>query len=285
MESGLQVSGQSKGATRVGGRRGISRGGLGIGSEGRARSSDRGGGTCSNTERINALTGPVHESLTPWKHQSTSPPLEKMVKKSSMAAAGKEPGRAPGTQAAIAAASCCAKRGTRHTSSPGNQLSRTSAQSRGVPSPTPPRARRTDVTPGSPMAAGGGHGRGSWGSHGETAAYGAEGRGLEAPLANGRARLNNSRRGAVTAEGTVCGIECCPRRGGPQRAMLRRALRLGLGRGLLGRGLGTWRGDSTLGKVEGSGGCRGSGMPPVSSYRIQDPGPRWEDSGSARRRG
>lgn len=62
----------------------------------------RGGGTCSSTERINALTGPVHESLTPWKHQSTSPPLEKMVKKSSMAAAGqtgvrgkKTPGPAP----------------------------------------------------------------------------------------------------------------------------------------------------------------------------------------------
>lgn len=104
--------------------------GLWTGSGSRAQSSDPAGSdTCSSTERINALTGPVHESLTPWKHQSTSPPLEKMVKKSSMAAAGKEPGPGPepGTQAAIAAASCCAKPGTRHTSGPGNLLSRTSA--------------------------------------------------------------------------------------------------------------------------------------------------------------
>lgn len=62
----------------------------------------------------------MHESLTPWKHQSTSPPFEKMVKKSSMTAAGEDlgPRPAPGTLAASAAASCCAKRGTRHTSSP-----------------------------------------------------------------------------------------------------------------------------------------------------------------------
>lgn len=56
--------------------------------------------------------------------------------------------------------------------------------------------------------------------------------------------------------------------------MLRRALRLGLGRGPLSRGLGTHRGDSTLGKVEGSGGYRGFWVAPISSYvtfRTQDP--------------
>ncbi|KAK0149845.1 Toll/interleukin-1 receptor domain-containing adapter protein [Merluccius polli] len=38
------------------------------------------------TERINALTGPVKDSVTPapWKHHSTMPPLLKMVKKSSI---------------------------------------------------------------------------------------------------------------------------------------------------------------------------------------------------------
>lgn len=95
-------------------------GGPQFGSEGRQPGVlPRGGGTCSSTERINALTGPVHESLTPWKHQSTSPPFEKMVKKSSMTEAGEDlrPRPAPGTRAASAAASCCAKRGTRHTSS------------------------------------------------------------------------------------------------------------------------------------------------------------------------
>ena len=48
--------------------------------------------------------------------------------------------------------------------------------------------------------------------------------------------------------------------------MLRGALRFGLGPGLLGRGLGTHRGGPTLGKAEGSGGCRGSGVSPVSSH-------------------
>ncbi|XP_059786065.1 FAD-dependent oxidoreductase domain-containing protein 1 isoform X1 [Balaenoptera ricei] len=65
--------------------------------------------------------------------------------------------------------------------------------------------------------------------------------------------------------------------------MLRGALRFGLGPGLLGRRLGTHRGGSTLGKAEGSGGCRGSGVSPVSShvtFRTRGPGPRWEDSGS-----
>lgn len=96
------------------------KGELKTGSEGQPRVLPRGGGTCSSTDRINAFTGPVHESLTPWKHQSTSPPFEKMVKKSSMMEAGEDlgPKPAPGTRAASAAASCCAKRGTRHTSSP-----------------------------------------------------------------------------------------------------------------------------------------------------------------------
>ncbi|XP_027435922.1 FAD-dependent oxidoreductase domain-containing protein 1 isoform X2 [Zalophus californianus] len=56
--------------------------------------------------------------------------------------------------------------------------------------------------------------------------------------------------------------------------MLRRALQPGLSRGVLGRGLGTHRGRSTLGKVEGSGGYRGSWVAPVSSYvtfRTRDP--------------
>ena len=65
--------------------------------------------------------------------------------------------------------------------------------------------------------------------------------------------------------------------------MLWRALRLRLGPCLSGRGLGTYRRGSTLGKVEGSGGYRGSGVSPVSSlvtFRTQNPSPRWEDSGS-----
>ncbi|XP_067607623.1 FAD-dependent oxidoreductase domain-containing protein 1 isoform X4 [Pseudorca crassidens] len=65
--------------------------------------------------------------------------------------------------------------------------------------------------------------------------------------------------------------------------MIRRALRLGLGPGLLGRGLGGHREGSTLGKAEGSGGYRGSGVFPISSdvtFRTRGPGPRWEDSGS-----
>ncbi|XP_060160252.1 FAD-dependent oxidoreductase domain-containing protein 1 isoform X4 [Globicephala melas] len=65
--------------------------------------------------------------------------------------------------------------------------------------------------------------------------------------------------------------------------MIRRALRLGLGPGLLGRGLGAHREGSTLGKAEGSGGYRGSGVFPISSdvtFRTRGPGPRWEDSGS-----
>lgn len=65
--------------------------------------------------------------------------------------------------------------------------------------------------------------------------------------------------------------------------MLRRALRLGLGPGLLGRGLGAHREGSTLGKAEGSGGYRGSGVFPISShvtFRTRGPGPRWEESGS-----
>lgn len=48
--------------------------------------------------------------------------------------------------------------------------------------------------------------------------------------------------------------------------MLRRSLQLALGRDVLGRGLGTHRGGSTLGKVEGSGGYRGSWVAPVSSF-------------------
>lgn len=95
-------------------------GGLQTGSQGQPGVLPRGGATCSSTERINAFTGPVQESLTPWKHQSTSPPFEKMVKKSSMMGEGEVlgPRPAPGTRAASAAASCCAKSGTRHTSSP-----------------------------------------------------------------------------------------------------------------------------------------------------------------------
>ncbi|XP_047733216.1 FAD-dependent oxidoreductase domain-containing protein 1 isoform X2 [Prionailurus viverrinus] len=56
--------------------------------------------------------------------------------------------------------------------------------------------------------------------------------------------------------------------------MLRRTLLLGLGRGPLGRGLGTHRGGSILGKVEGRGGYCGSWMAPSSSsvtFRTQDP--------------
>ena len=65
--------------------------------------------------------------------------------------------------------------------------------------------------------------------------------------------------------------------------MLQRALRLRLGPYLSGRGLGTYRGGSTLGKAEGSGGYHGSGVSPVSSlvtFRTQNPCPCWEDSGS-----
>ena len=123
------------------------------------------------------------------------------MKKSSMAAAGKEPGPAPGTQAAIAAASCCAKRGTRHTSGPGNLLSRTSAQRSGLgPSPARPagaqdrrrrRARQWRVRAGL-----GGALRQSRDS---TAAYRVEGWDPEGSLANGRARMNSRRRVAVTA--------------------------------------------------------------------------------------
>lgn len=61
---------------------------------------------------------------------------------------------APGAEATIAPTSCCAKRGTRHTSGPGNQLSRTSAQSSGIPAPPAARlhwrARRNDVKQAGP---------------------------------------------------------------------------------------------------------------------------------------
>lgn len=161
----------------------------------------RGDSTCSSTERIKALTGPVHESLTPWKHQSTSPPLEKMVKKSSMAATGKNQGPAPGTQASIATVSCCAKRQTRHTSGPGNRLSCTSARSRQVPYPTPSGggAHKTDVRPSWPMVGGSGPGRGSLGSFGATVTNSARRRGPEGFLTNERLPLDCWRRGAVTA--------------------------------------------------------------------------------------
>lgn len=57
--------------------------------------------------------------------------------------------------------------------------------------------------------------------------------------------------------------------------MFRGAVRLCAGRGHLGRGLSAFRGGSTLGKVEDTGGYHGSGVPPVSSYvtfRTWDPG-------------
>lgn len=61
------------------------RGGGGRGREG------EGNLTWSRTDRISAFTGAVQAAAgprTPWKHQSTRPPLLKMVKKSSMAESG-----------------------------------------------------------------------------------------------------------------------------------------------------------------------------------------------------
>lgn len=123
------------------------KGELKTGSEGQPRVLPRGGGTCSSTDRINAFTGPVHESLTPWKHQSTSPPFEKMVKKSSMTEAGEDlgPKPAPGTRAASAAASCCAKRGTRHTKQP-PETGSAALPLRAAGVPPPPRPGRAGLT-------------------------------------------------------------------------------------------------------------------------------------------
>lgn len=205
--------------------------------------------------------------------------MEKMVKKSSMAAAGKEPGPPPGTQAAITAASCCAKLRTRHTSGPGNRLIRTSAQRPRDPSPTPPAgARDLRRLQACQWRVGAGLGGALGDARKGSTAYQAEGRG-----AAGQWARSDEWPVAQSSDGWLTSVGYPPTAAGRWRAMLRRALWLGLRRGLLGRELGTRRGGSTLGKVEGSGGYHGSGMPPMSShvtFRTWDPWPRSEDSGS-----
>lgn len=64
---------------------------------------------------MSAFTGAVQAAAgprTPWKHQRTSPPLLKMVKKSSMAGPG-APGPDPGGKGG--------NRGTPGPKTPGNQ--------------------------------------------------------------------------------------------------------------------------------------------------------------------
>lgn len=67
--------------------------------------------------------------------------------------------------------------------------------------------------------------------------------------------------------------------------MLRGALRFRANPGLLGRGLNTRKGGSTLGKVEGTGGYRGPRVPPNSGYVTLRTLDRDGKTGSAGRRG
>lgn len=163
MESRLSASG-SLGAHRVGARLGIGRGGLRIGSGGdepgvlspRGRYLQQHG----TNQRVNGPGAGVAHALETPEHE---PALRENGEEVEHGGSGKGARPAPGTEAAIAATSCCAKRGTRHTSGPGNRLIRTSVQSHGFPTRHRLRARSTDVES---RLANGGSGRGSWRSRG-----------------------------------------------------------------------------------------------------------------------
>lgn len=107
-------------------------------------------------QRVNGPGAGVAHALETPEHE---PALRENGEEVEHGGSGKGARPAPGTEAAIAATSCCAKRGTRHTSGPGNRLFRTSAQSLGFPTRHRLRARSTDVES---RLANGGPGRGSW---------------------------------------------------------------------------------------------------------------------------
>lgn len=182
----------------MGARRGIGPGGLWIGwgdEPGVLTPRGRYLQQHGTNQRVNGSGAGVAHALEAPEHE---PALRENGEEVEHGGSGKGARPAPGTEAAIAPTSCCAKRGTRHTSGPGNRLSRTSAQSLGFPTGLRLRARGTDVARN---LANGRPGRGSWAVTGRRAAYSPERRGPEWPLANGCARRDGRRRGAVTARG------------------------------------------------------------------------------------
>lgn len=204
-----------------------------------------------------------------------------------MAAAAEELGPAPGIQAATATASCCAKRGTRHTSGPGNRLNALPLGTLGA-LPISARGRaglaylkvsQWRVGAGLGGAPGEVTGRRppiAWGG-GALRAAGQLARSSEWRLARSSDGWDNSEAAVPLSEGP-----------GLRGAMIRRVLPHGLGRGLLTRRPGTRRGGFSLGKVEDDRGYCGSGVSPTSdcvSFRTRNRGPHWQDSGSAWGRG
>lgn len=103
-------------------------------------------------QRVDGPGAGVAHALEAPEHE---PALRENGEEVEHGGSGKGARPAPGAEATIAPTSCCAKRGTRHTSGPGNQLDRTSAPSSGIPPIPRWRARSDDVT-GWPVAGLGG---------------------------------------------------------------------------------------------------------------------------------
>lgn len=129
-------------ADKLGARRGARRGTLWVGSGG-GGGNEAGARTPrgrylqqhGTNQRVDGPGAGVAHALEAPEHE---PALRENGEEVEHGGGGRGARPAPGAEATIAPTSCCARRGTRHTSGPGNQLGRTSAQSSGIPHPPAP---------------------------------------------------------------------------------------------------------------------------------------------------